>query len=124
MVFGLAAIFDKKTLFYIDPFKYTFFILAGVCSAYGILYVRKHKKINLTHFASANMFLIGFLWAIGYIGIMIAVKLATPNQVTPLQMTRSLYLSFLGFIFLQEKGYMRKIIATILVLVGVFFIVH
>lgn len=121
-VFGLAAIFDKKTLMYMDPFKYTFFILLGVCSAYGILYLRKHKKIYFSHFASPKLILSGILWAVGYIGIMIAVKLSTPNFVTPLQMSRSLYLSFLGFIFLKEKGYKRKIIAAILMLIGVFFI--
>ena len=69
-----------------------------------------------------TLLLSGLLWAIGYIGIMLAVKLATPNQITPLQMTRSLYLSFLGFVFLGEKGYVKKIIAALLMLLGVFFI--
>ena len=105
-----------------DPFKYTFFILLGVCCAYGILYFRKHKQIYFSHFASKKLILSGILWAVGYIGIMIAVKLSTPNYVTPLQMSRSLYLSFLGFIFLKEKGFKRKIIAAILMLIGVFFI--
>ncbi len=121
-VFGLAAIFDKKTLFYIDPFKYTFFILAGVCGAYGILYFRRHKKLYTKHFASLRMLSVGLFWAVGYIGIMIAVKLASPNLVTPLQMTRSLFLSVLGFIFLKEKGYTRKLLAAGLMLIGVFLI--
>ncbi len=122
--FGLAGVLDKKTLLYMDPFKYTFFILLSVCLAYGILYLHKHKSIYRKHFLSQKLLLIGFLWATGYIGIMIALKLATPNQVIPLQMTRSLYLSVLGFIFLHEKGYVRKVLAAILMLVGVIFITH
>ncbi len=121
-IFGLAAVIDKKTLLYMSPFQYVFFILAGVCTAYGILYLRRHKKIYVNHFFSPSLILSGFLWAIGYIGIMLAVKIATPNQITPLQMTRSLYLSVLGSMFLKEKGYKKKLIAAILMLIGVFLI--
>jgi len=120
--FGLTGVFDKKALHYMDPFKYTFFILLGVCTAYGVLYFRRHKRVYIDHFLSWKLILSGLLWAVGYIGIMTAVKLSTPNNVTPLQMSRSLYLSFLGFLFLGEKGYKRKIIAAILMLIGVFFI--
>lgn len=121
-LFGLGAVVDKKTLFYIDPLKYVFFLLLGICFTYGILYLQKHKRIHVDHFLSRKMVGIAALWVIGYIGIMIATKLSTPNHVVPLQMTRSLYLSLIGFLFLGEKGYVRKIFAAIIMLIGIFFI--
>ncbi len=123
-LFGFISIIDKKALASIDPIKYVFFVLLSVCIASGIIYFSKTKHIIFKQFLSLKLLAMGVLWVIGYIGIMSAVKISTPNQVIPLQMTRSLYLSFLGFAFLGEKGYLRKIIAAVVMLIGVYFIVQ
>jgi bacterial/archaeal transporter family protein len=123
-VFGFIAVIDKKALLYIDPIKYVFFILLSICVASGILYFTKTKKIDFKQFLSLRLAFMGVLWVVGYVGIMTATKIATPNQVIPLQMTRSLYISLLGFVFLGEKGYFRKILAAVVMLIGVFLLVQ
>jgi drug/metabolite transporter (DMT)-like permease len=123
-MFGFISIIDKKALFYIDPIKYVFFILLSVCVASGVIYFSKTRKVFLKQFLSLKLVAMGAMWVIGYVGIMSAVKISTPNQVIPLQMTRSLYLSFLGFVLLREKGYIRKIVAAIIMLLGVFILVQ
>jgi drug/metabolite transporter (DMT)-like permease len=123
-MFGFISIIDKKTMVYISPINYVFFVLLSVCIANGIVYFLKTKNINFKPLISYRFFGMGILWVIGYLGIMTAIKIASPNQTIPLQMTRSLYLSFLGFMFLKEKGYFKKIAAALVMLAGVYFLVQ
>lgn len=123
-LFGLESIFDKKALRYIDPSKYAFFILLGMCLGFGVFYISHKKTYERKHLFSWYLIAIGIFFAIGYFGIITAVSLASPNLVTPVQMIRSLYLSLLGFVFLREKNYVRKITAAVLMLIGVFLIVR
>lgn len=121
-IFALESIFDKKALGYTQPLEYSFLIMLGVSLSFGLQYIFTTKRIRLTSLLSPVIIGSGFLWTLAYLGIMTATKLATPNVVVPTQMTRSLYLSLLGFLFLGEKGYVKKILAAALMLLGVYFI--
>lgn len=120
--FAITSVLDKHALLYSNPFIYAFLVSMGITLGFVLLQKLSPKNIKHTHFFSPILLGTGILLMIGQIGIYIALKLASPNVVVPLQMTRSLYLSFLGFVILREKGYKRKIVAAILMLIGVFFI--
>jgi transporter family protein len=118
-LFALQGILDKLTLHYISPVTYALLGMVGMCLVYGIGYWKSKTRMALTSIASVPLLICGLLMAMGTLGIMTALKLATPNQVVPLQMTRSFYLSVLGFVFLKETGVIRKLMAGAVMFAGV-----
>lgn len=120
--FAITSVFDRHALHYISPFLYAFLVSIGITGGFVLLQKLSPKNMKHHHFINPTLMLTGLLLMIGQIGIYIALKMASPNVVVPLQMTRSLYLSFLGFVVLKEKGYKRKLIAAALMLIGVFLI--
>ncbi len=120
--FAITSLFDRQALHFIDPMKYSFLLTGGL--VLGFIFIQKisKKRIERKYFYHSTFILTGILLAIGSLGIGFALKAASPNVVVPVQMTRSLYLSFLGFTVLGEKDYRRKIVAAFLMLLGVFFI--
>jgi drug/metabolite transporter (DMT)-like permease len=122
-LYGLDGIVDQCALKIIDPSKYILFLLGGMSLTYAMILIKSRNFSQLKIF-TPSIAMMGVLLALGFIGIINALKLANAVFVIPLQMTRSLYLSLLGFIFLKEKDYFRKIVAAILMLAGVFLIVR
>lgn len=122
-LFALSSIFDKKSLAYINPLSYTFLIFAGQSIIFGLITLKKSKKINAKIFLNPKILFAGLCFGFGSIALMTAFQKASPNVVVPVQMTRSLYLAFLGIFLLREKGLLKKALATIIMLAGVCFIV-
>jgi uncharacterized membrane protein len=123
-LFGLGSIFDKNALKSFDPIVYAFFILLSVTIFYGVIYFKKQKKFLAKNVFSVYPIATGVLLMIGYITIYSAIQIATPNLVIPVQMTRAIYLTLLGFVFLKEKDYAKKILAAFIMLIGVILITH
>lgn len=122
LLFGLASVIDKVVLASIDPIKYSFLFMLGLAFGYNLLSRKFDAKSKVS--VNKHIIIIGFLLALGFIGIFKALSLASPSQVVPIQMTRSLYLAVLGFLILKEKDYLKKIAAAIIMLLGVFLIVR
>ncbi len=120
--FAITSLLDRQALQFIDPLKYSFLLMTGL--VFGFILIQKlgQKRLEKKYFGHPVFILTGLLLTLGTIGISLALKNASPNVVVPIQMTRSLYLSFLGFVVLGEKGYRRKLLAAFLMLLGVFFI--
>lgn len=120
--FAITSVLDKHALYFIDPFIYSFLITLGVCIGFIVLNLLTLQKIRVQTFFNTKLALSGFSLTFGQLAIYSALRLASANVVSPVQMTRSLYLSFLGFVVLKEKDYLKKILAALLMLLGVFFI--
>ncbi len=122
-LYGLVAVVDKRALEYIGPAEYAFMFLLGLSVVYAGLAIKEGGRIEIQKAINKYSLIIGFLMMIGIFGIFQALKLASPNLVIPLQMTRSLYLALLGFLVFKEKGYFKKIVAALIMLSGVVLIV-
>ena len=118
-LYGSNAIIDKKALAYIEPIAYAYFLFIALSLFFGLYLRARGRKFDINLLKNRVIIAIGVLVVIGNVAIFLALKDASPNFVVPVQMTRSLYLAFLGFILLGEKGYIRKIIAALLMLTGV-----
>jgi len=118
-LYGSNAIIDRKALAYIEPIAYAYFLFIALSLFFGLYLRARGRKFDINLLKNRTIIAIGVLVVIGNVAIFLALKDASPNFVVPVQMTRSLYLAFLGFIFLGEKGYIRKIIAALLMLTGV-----
>lgn len=117
-LFALGNIFDKKLLSYTTPEIDAFLSVAALLIVFAIMVFTK-KHASLPNIFQPTLILSGVLVGAGFLLIITANKLASPNLIVPVMMTRSLFLAILGFIFLGEKGYVRKTLSAIIMTVGV-----
>lgn len=122
IAFAITSVVDKHALSFIHPFPYSFLVTLGITCGFVLLHLIFSEKIIMNKFFNPTLIFSGVILTVGQLGIYTALTMASPNVVIPVQMTRSLFLSILGFVFLKEKDYLKKIIAAILMLIGVFLI--
>ncbi|MGB9805568.1 MAG: EamA family transporter [Thermoproteota archaeon] len=116
-VYALSSIADKMALKSIKPYDYAFFLMLGMCLAYLPLYLRNKKKTGLK-VINFYIVLISVLLIVGTVSISQALQLSSPSLVVPIQMMRPLLIAVLGFVFFNEKDYVKKTLAALIMLSG------
>jgi len=116
-VYALSSIADKMALKSIKPYDYAFFLMLGECLIYLPLYLRNKKKTGLK-IANFYVALISILLIVSTVSISQALQLSSPSLVVPIQMTRPLLIAIFGFIFFNEKEYLKKMLAAFIMLTG------
>lgn len=123
-LFALLGIIDKLTLAYIKPEYAVMTGLTGLMLVYGIGLFIQTKQLAFRKYISWPLVLCGLLMIAGSLGIFKALQLSTPNYVIPVQMTRTFFVAFLGFIFFKEKGVVRKLAAGAVMFAGVLMVLQ
>ncbi len=123
-LFSLGNILDKKLLSYTTPEIDAFLSVAALLVVFAIMVFTKRRQASIPNIFQPTLILSGVLVGAGFLLLITANKLSSPNHIIPVMMTRSLFLAILGFVFLGEKGYVRKIVSALIMIAGVLLLVQ
>lgn len=123
-LFALSSTIQKKTLMYVSPLTMSFLGLTAISFFFALRFFKNRSQPKFKTALKKELVVGGVLFGVGSFAINSAFQLASPNVVVPIQMSRSLFVAVLGFIFLHEKGYLRKMLSAIIMIAGVLLLVQ
>lgn len=121
-LFSITAILDKYTLFLVNPLTFIFYLTMFFVINFTILSIitkkfSKVKKSIKTHFK--QYFIVGAIIFTSMIGQFYATSLKDISVVNPLLLSSSLIVVLLSGKLFDEKHITRKIISTVILIIGI-----
>ncbi len=127
ILYAVAAIFDKIILYKTSPISYL--VLLQIFMAIEFLFLISYRYGNgLDAVKSAmknwkSISLISFFTVLNRLAILFAISSSLVSLVVPIRRLSSLLLVIIGGYSLREKNVDRKLIATVVMIIGIYLIV-
>ncbi len=127
ILYAVAAIFDKIILYKTSPISYL--VLLQIFMAIEFLFLISYRYNNGLYAAKSAMknwrsiSLISFFTVLNRLAILFAISSSFVSLVMPVRRLSSLLSVIIGGYSLKEKGIDRKLIATIVMIIGLYLIV-
>lgn len=127
-LYATGAVADRFALQGIQPELYNFLLLSfmGISfTGYLLGRDRKHIKNLKEGFLNEKLayLVVGAATAIAYYSLVKALSMTEASKVVPILQAQVLFVVGGGFLFYKEEGIYRKIAGSILLIIGVVFIV-
>jgi len=123
-IWSISANFDKKGIESSSILQYILFINLFVTIGTTIFSISKRKfSLQSVWFERKNLFFVGVLTSMGYFAHMTALSMTLVAYVIALKRTAGMITVVLGYLFLKEKNIKERLLGSIIMFVGVLFIV-
>ncbi|MFB6294452.1 MAG: DMT family transporter [Candidatus Nanohaloarchaea archaeon] len=125
---AVAAVSDRFATQTIGSTAYTFFLLTGMASAF-LIYIALRSPDRFRSIQAsfkrhtAAYLLVGVLSVVAYYSTVKALSLAAASRVIPIHQIQVLVGVVGGFLFFGERGVLRKLVGSTLLIAGVGLIV-
>ena len=120
----ISANFDKKGIESSSILQYIFFINGFVTIGTTIFLISKGKfSLQSILMEKKNLVFVGLLTSAGYFAHMTALSMTLVAYVISLKRTSGMISVVLGYIFLNEQNLRERLIGSVIMFIGVLFIV-
>lgn len=123
-IWSISANFDKKGIESSSILQYIFFINGFVTIGTTIFLISKGKfSLQSILMEKKNLVFVGLLTSAGYFAHMTALSMTLVAYVISLKRTSGMISVVLGYIFLNEQNLRERLIGSVIMFIGVLFIV-
>jgi len=122
---SIYILLAKKTLYSIEPINLgimMYFSATIIIVLYQLIFRKDHLKKSLSNIKIPAIFIASCFAAIGSLALYTALSIGNASKVFPLIGLQSVFLFIIATIFLKEKFTWHRLIGTIIVFFGIYFI--